>query len=133
MTNTEIGLAVRERRLELGWTQKELAHRAGLRERVSITKLEAGKGGVGQQRLARIGEALGISLTETEPQTLLTAPANKLIIRRHCIRDTATTSIAVYSDTAKQLKTIRQQSGLSGPELMRMIVNFAVANIEIAD
>ena len=133
MTNIEIGTAVRARRLELGWTQKELAHKAGLCERVSITKLESGKGGVGQRRLALIGELLGLSLTEDKPQALLPATSNKLIIRRHRTRDAATTSIAVYSDTAKQLRTLRQQSGLSGPELMRMIVNFAVANIEIAD
>ncbi len=56
-----LGARVRARRNELGWTQADLARRAGLSARF-LVDLEKGEGNISVVRLAEIAEALGVSL-----------------------------------------------------------------------
>ena len=60
----EMGERIRERRLELMWTQEELATKAGYsREagRSSITRIEQGLVNIPAARIKRIAAALGVS------------------------------------------------------------------------
>lgn len=60
----EMGERIRERRLELMWTQEELATKAGYsREagRSSVTRIEQGLVNIPAARIKRIAAALGVS------------------------------------------------------------------------
>ncbi len=56
-----LGRAVRERRLELGWSQKVLGERAGLR-RPYISDVERGTRNVSLDSICKLAEALDVSL-----------------------------------------------------------------------
>ena len=57
----EFGEMLRERRKELGMTQKELAERVG-RERTYINRIERGETDLQLSSFIRIAEALGITI-----------------------------------------------------------------------
>lgn len=59
-TNT-IGDRIRQRRLELGWTQDVLAEKAGI-SKSFLSDLENGKRNIGADKLFDIGRVLGLSL-----------------------------------------------------------------------
>jgi transcriptional regulator with XRE-family HTH domain len=56
-----IGKKLRERRLELGMTQEQLAHKIGYKDKTAINKIELDKNDVNQKNLIRLSEALGVS------------------------------------------------------------------------
>ena len=58
-----IGEKVRARRIELGMTQEQLAHKLGYKDKTAINKIELNKNDVNQKNLIRISEALGVSPT----------------------------------------------------------------------
>ena len=53
-----IGKKVRQRRLELGLTQEELAHKMGYKSKSAINKIEMNKNDVNQSKLIRLAIAL---------------------------------------------------------------------------
>lgn len=55
----KIGLAVRTRRLECGWSQEDLSFEAGL-HRTYIGAIERGEKNVTVKNLIKVAEALGI-------------------------------------------------------------------------
>lgn len=59
-----IGNNIRTRRLELGMTQEELAHKAGYKSRAAINKIEKGVNDLTQSTLKRIAVALEINPVE---------------------------------------------------------------------
>ena len=56
-----VGERIRERRAELGWTQDQLAQKAGI-SKSFLSDLENGKRSVGANNLLDIARALGVSL-----------------------------------------------------------------------
>lgn len=65
-----IGKKIRQRRLELGLTQEELANKLGYKTKSAINKIEMDKNDVNQTKLIRIAEALECSpsyFIETDP------------------------------------------------------------------
>lgn len=57
---------IRQRRLELGYTQEELAHKIGYKSKVAICKIESGQRHVRQDMIEKIAVAL-----ETSPAYLM--------------------------------------------------------------
>lgn len=64
-TARDLGLAVRARRLARGWSQQQLANRAGT-SRKWLSELERGKPSVELTLLLRTLEILGLRLTITD-------------------------------------------------------------------
>lgn len=60
-TSHDLGAVVRGRRQDLGWTQTELAARAGL-SRKWISEVESGKATVVLSAVLRVLEALGLTV-----------------------------------------------------------------------
>ena len=56
-----VGDRIRKRRVELGWTQDQLAEKAGI-SKSFLSDLENGKRSVGADKLLDIARALGVSL-----------------------------------------------------------------------
>jgi len=58
-----IGDKIKERRIELGMTQDELAKKLGYKTRSTITKIEKNENDVNQTTLKKISEALDVQPT----------------------------------------------------------------------
>lgn len=56
--NIGIGKRIKERRLELGLTQTELAQRLGYNSKVSVCKVESGYDNLTSDRIAKFAQAL---------------------------------------------------------------------------
>ncbi len=66
MTMKRLYLNIKNRRLELGMSQEELARKVGYTDRSSIAKIETGKVDISVNMLQKIAAAL-----DTDPLTLL--------------------------------------------------------------
>ena len=66
MTKKEIGVIIKNRRLELGLTQKELSEKLGLKSHNNIIALEKGRRGLSVDSLNKICDALGLELKITK-------------------------------------------------------------------
>ena len=72
-----IGDKVKQRRLELGMTQEELAHKIGCKSKSAINKIEKNKNDVNQSKLIRLADALNCPPTffiESVPETIYPTP-----------------------------------------------------------
>lgn len=56
-----IGRKIKERRKELGLSQRELAARLGYTDHTTLTRIEGGKVDLPQSRIVKIAEVLGVS------------------------------------------------------------------------
>lgn len=65
-TSKELGLRIRDRRLQLGWSQAELAARIGM-SRQWVMSLEKGAAGAALGTVLRTLSALGLALDVSEP------------------------------------------------------------------
>ena len=57
-----IGQKIKQRRMELGWSQRELSDRMGYNNHSTITRIESGKVDVPQSRIVKFSEVLGVSI-----------------------------------------------------------------------
>lgn len=57
-----IGQKIKQRRQELGWSQRELSDRMGYNNHSTITRIESGKVDVPQSRIVKFSEVLGVSI-----------------------------------------------------------------------
>ena len=58
----EIGEKIRIRRMQLDWSQRELARRMGYTNNSTIAKIEQGKVDVSQARVVQFSQVLGVSI-----------------------------------------------------------------------
>ena len=56
-----IGNLIKQRRLELGMTQEELAHKLGYKSKSTINKIEIGINGISQSKIVDFAKALDCS------------------------------------------------------------------------
>lgn len=57
-----IGDKIKERRIQLGWSQQKLADLMGYTSKSTITKIEKGKSDVNQKNIERFAEVLKVSI-----------------------------------------------------------------------
>ena len=58
----EIGEKIKQRRLELGWSQRDLASKMGYNNNSTITRIEAGTVDIPQSRVVQFSNVLGVSI-----------------------------------------------------------------------
>lgn len=63
-----IGDVIQKRRLELGWTQEDLAKKMGYESKSSINKIELGKTDLPQRKVKQFAEVLGLKITDLFPE-----------------------------------------------------------------
>ena len=57
-----IGQKIKEKRMDRGWSQRELASRMGYGNNSTIARIEAGKVDIPQSRIVQFAEVLGVSV-----------------------------------------------------------------------
>lgn len=57
-----IGEKIKHRRVELGWSQRDLAARMEYNNHSTITRIESGKVDIPQSRIVQFSEVLGVSI-----------------------------------------------------------------------
>ena len=81
-----IGNIIKQRRMELGMTQEELAHKLGYKSKSTINKIETGINGISQAKIKDFAKALDCSpylfiedvQHESRPSDAITTYAEKL-------------------------------------------------------
>lgn len=58
----KIGEKIKKRRIELGWSQRELSSRMGYQNHSTITKIEAGKVDLPQSKVVKFAEVMGTTV-----------------------------------------------------------------------
>lgn len=58
----KIGEKIKRRRMELGWSQRELSNRMGYQNHSTITKIEAGKVDLPQSKVVKFAEVMGTTV-----------------------------------------------------------------------
>ena len=62
MANMTVATRIKNRRNELGWSQRELASKMGYASNTTVAKIEQGKVDVSQDRLEQFAQVLGVSV-----------------------------------------------------------------------
>lgn len=62
MANMTVANRIKDRRNELGWSQRELASKMGYASNTTVAKIEQGKVDVSQDRLEQFANVLGVSV-----------------------------------------------------------------------
>lgn len=62
MANITVATRIRDRRNELGWSQRELSAKMGYSNNSTLAKIELGKVDVSQARLEQFAQVLGVSV-----------------------------------------------------------------------
>jgi transcriptional regulator with XRE-family HTH domain len=57
-----IGEKIKQRRTQLGWSQRDLAYKMGYTNNSTIVKIEQGKVDVSQTKIVQFSEVLGVSI-----------------------------------------------------------------------
>ena len=55
-----IGQRIKQRRTELGWSQRDLAAKMGYNNNSTVARIEAGKVDIPQSRIVKFSEVLGV-------------------------------------------------------------------------
>lgn len=102
-----LGERIKQRRLELGWTQEVLAQKAGI-SKGFLSDLENGKRGIGAETLLDVGRVLGVSL-----DSLMTGEAAEDAVRAEieipqALADFASTRGLSFRQTLTLLQMQRQ-------------------------
>lgn len=58
-----IGEKIKQRRIEMGMSQRDLAEKMGYNHHSTVARIEAGKVDVPQSRIVKFSEVLGVSIT----------------------------------------------------------------------
>lgn len=58
----KIGQKIKQRRMELGWSQRELAKRMEYQNHSTVAKIEAGSVDIPQSKVVKFAEVLGVSI-----------------------------------------------------------------------
>jgi transcriptional regulator with XRE-family HTH domain len=58
----EIGDRIKQRRMDLGWSQRELANKMGYSDNSTLARIEQGKVEVYQGRIEQFADVLGVSV-----------------------------------------------------------------------
>ncbi len=81
----KIGEKIKQKRMELGWSQRELSARMGYKDHSTIAKIESGQVDIPQSKLVRFSEVLGISLSylvNAEEESLAPAGEEKIMVAK---------------------------------------------------
>ena len=105
----EIGEKIKQRRMELGLSQRELARRMGYSDNSTLARIEQGKVDVYQNKIVQFSEVLGVSIAYLmgweEEQKKNDIQAD-IILRMRSDNDFMSAVESLYKLDKEQLKSI---------------------------
>jgi transcriptional regulator with XRE-family HTH domain len=105
----EIGEKIKKRRLELGWSQRELAYKMGYTNNSTLVKIEKGIVDVSQSRIVQFSEVLGVSiawLMDWEEEQKKNDIQADIILRMRSDDDFMSAVESLYNLDKEQLQSI---------------------------
>lgn len=135
----EIGERIKNRRVEMGLTQKELAELCGSPFKQSVGRLERGMRTLYEDEIARIARALGCTTdhlltggadSRAEPMPSPRGSEDDSVLILHQ-RPSERTTLLVYPDTADRVREVAKTTGYSMTELVDKLLRFGLSRLEI--
>lgn len=120
--NKIIGRTIRNRRIELGMSQEELAYKCGYKSKSSINKMEMGVQGLTQSKIATIAAAL-----DTTPGYIMGWDDVEENQQQGYYTDEATADLAQAMATSPELKALFDVQRDMDPEDLKALYNMALA------
>ena len=77
-----VGERIREKRIELGWSQQDLAKAAGYSDKTAISKIEHAGNEITLKQVKRIAKAMKV-----DPEELMGWPENRIDVSRATLRE----------------------------------------------
>ena len=109
--NTGIGNRIKQRRTELGWSQRELARRMGYSDNSTLARIEQGKVDVYQNKVVQFSDVLGVSIAylmgweeETQKNDLIA----EVVLKMRSDKDFMSAVETLYKLDSDKLKSISQ-------------------------
>ncbi len=107
-----IGERIKERRISLGWTQRELATKMGYKNHSVIARVESGAVDLPQSRLEQFAKVLGVTHgyligLVSEKQSEKNDQLAKLIVKMRTDNDFYNTVVALAKLNEKQYRGIK--------------------------
>jgi transcriptional regulator with XRE-family HTH domain len=111
----KIGEKIKQRRIELGWSQRELGKRMGYQNHSTITKIEAGKVDIPQSKVVKFAEVMGTSIAYLmdweEVQKKNNATAD-IVLRLNSDNEFFSAVEVISKLSPEQLASIKQMANL---------------------
>ena len=90
----DIGEKIKNRRIELGWSQQKLADMMGYTSKSTITRIEKGNNDVSQKNIEKFAKVLGVSIAylmdwDIDYTVKIENPEMEILIEKisHCTED----------------------------------------------
>jgi transcriptional regulator with XRE-family HTH domain len=108
-----IGEKVKARRVELGWTQRDLAAKMGYKNHSTVARVEAGEVDLPQSKIAQFAEVLDVSPAYlmgwiSEDESKKNDQLAKLIVKMRVDEDFYNTVVALAELSEKQYRGVKQ-------------------------
>lgn len=107
----EIGEKIKKRRMELGWSQRELAYKMGYTNNSTLVKIEKGIVDVSQSRIVQFSKVLGVSvayLMDWEEEQKKNDIQADIILRMRTDTDFMSVVETLYNLDKDKLQSINQ-------------------------
>lgn len=105
----EIGEKIKQRRIELGWSQRELANKMGYSNNSTLVKIEKGIVDVSQSRIVQFSKVLGVSiayLMDWEQEEQKNDTIADIVLKMRSDNDFMSAVESLYKLDKEQLKSI---------------------------
>lgn len=134
MDKNSIGGRIRHLRTEQGLSQEELAARVGCTGRAQISRIETGTRNADPDAIKRMAKVLGVT-----PSFLISGKDEPGPVKPDGVRSTfhihgrpkGRCTVQVYPGTSDTVHFLARKHGITAPELMEQIVDFALEHMEI--
>jgi len=108
-----MGARIKERRISLGWSQRELATKMGYKNHSVIARVESGSVDLPQSRVDQFAKVLGVTHgyllgMVTEDQSKKTDQLAKLVVKLRSDVDFYNTVVALSQLNEKQYRGVQQ-------------------------
>lgn len=109
--NTGIGNRIKQRRMELGWSQRELAKKMGYSDNSTLARIEQGKVDVYQNKVVQFSNVLGVSIAYLmgwEEEAQKNDIQADIILKMRADEDFMSAVETLYKLDSDKLKSINQ-------------------------
>ncbi len=133
-TNNALGARVRQLRAEKGYSQEELCKLLGCVSRGQIGRIENGTRNADRNVIREMARVFGVTESylvcgEDNPTSLSDTPCADIF--RIKGRPKGRTAIQLYPDTSDTLHFLARKHGITTPELLEQIVEFALSHMDV--